>query len=446
MFAMKSVPALLVTLYASVCLALTDSYSIENDKVLQTCAYVSNSDTFLQKFFYAHEPSINIHFPKQNGVENVEIYTLIMGGEDMNEVTINLNPYYKVCDEQALANGYCQHEPDEIHYKKKTLPDLIDSNSFSYPIESFMLSSSEEDHVYKLSKSSIYCVRFLTSSIPEGHAGLNVEIDWVQSFGLLLVSDFSRMFTSLYFFLAYGALGAYVFVSTYFKIQKDKTSISLDSLKYKKYTLQYKFLIFHWGSAFLYLVTMIHYLVLNKYGYITDSIIVPFSNLIALSLTTLLTVWMIYNLMLFAAGAWFSGLKNSSLKLYVARFVAIVLVFEMLIYDMETSSIYSLIGEAPTDFLSIVIYFEFLGIFVLGLAWAILTSFTIKDSKLKNTFYLTIVLLTIIFSTVIFGAYIFSATAQASAIAYAIEFVFSLIVTLLWNNVVIENNEIVYKV
>lgn len=441
----KLVPALVATLYASACVALSDTYTIGNDKVLQTCAYVSNSENFLQRLFYSQEPSINIHFPKQNEAENVEVYTLIMGGEDMNKVTIGMNPYFKVCDEYALAGGFCQHESDETHYKKKTLPELIDSNSFGYPIESFMLSSSGDDHVYKLTKSSVYCVMFLTSSIPEGHAELTVEIDWVQSFGSLLVSDFDRMSTSLYFFLAYGALGAFVFVSTYLKIQNDKTSVSLDHLKYKKYTLQYKFLIFHWGSAVLYLVTMIHYIALNKYGYITNSIIVPFSNLAALSLTTLLSVWMIYNLMLFSAGAWFGGLKNSSLKLYAARFIAIVLVFEMLVFDVETSSIYSLIGEAPTDFLSVVIYFEFIAIFLLGLVWAISTSFTIKDSKLKNTFYLSILLLTIVFSTVIFGAYIFSSTAQASAVAYSIEFIFSLIFTLLWNNVVVENNEIVYK-
>lgn len=445
MFAMKSVLTL-VTLFASVCLALTDRYSIENNKVLQTCAYVSNSDTFLQSFFRSKEPYIKILLPKEdNPDEKVEVYTLIMGGEDMTKVTIGLNPYYKVCDEYALAGGFCQHESDESHSKKLSLPDLIDANTFSYPIESFMLGSSDEGHVYNLEKSSIYCIMFLTSTIPEGRENLTVEVEWVQSFGKLLVSDFNRLFTSLYLALAYTAVGVYLFVSIYLKVQNDKTSISLDSLKYKKYTLQYKFLIYHLGMAFLYMVTMVHYLVLNNYGYNTSSIVVPLSNLISLSLTTLLTVWLIYNLMLFSAGAWFGGLKNSSLKLYVARFFALVLVFEMLVYDVETSSIYSLIGDTPIDFLSIIIYIEFIIIFVLCIAWAILTSFSIKDSKLKNSFYVTIALLTIAFSTVIFGAYIFSATAQASAVAYIIEFIFAVIVTLIWNNVVIENYEIVLK-
>lgn len=427
--------------------ALSDIYNIENNKVLQTCAYVSNSDTFFQKMFYRQEPSIKIHLPKIQGVsDNFEVYTLVMSGEDMSKVQIGLNPYYKVCDEYALSSGYCEHEPDEEHLKKLTLAELIDAKSFSHQIESFMLNTkSEEDHVYKLAQSSIYCIMFLSSTVPEDQESISVEVDWTQSFGNLLVSDFTRMVHSLYFAIPYFTLASYLLISIYFKIQKDKTSVSLDSLKYKKYTLQYKFIIFNFGTGFLYLVTMLNYLILNKYGYSTDSVVVPLSNLIMLALTTIINVWLIYNLMLFAAGAWFGGLKNSSLKLYVSRIIAIVLISEMLVFDMETSSIYSLIGGSPRDFLSIVIYIEFLLVYVLSLVWAVLTSFSIKERKLKNMFYITMILLTMNFGIVLFGAHVFSSTAQNAAIAYSIEFVFALIVSLLWNNVIIENNELVLK-
>ncbi|KAG0675359.1 hypothetical protein C6P40_001537 [Pichia californica] len=440
---------ILLSCFISSCIALTDYYTIKNNEVLQTCAYVSNSDSFFQKFFYVQEPSIKIHLNGKEGVdEPFEVYTLIMGGEDMNKVTIGLNPYVKICDEFASVNGFCQHESDEIHLKKQTLPELIDSDSFTFPIESFMLNTknNEEDHIYTLDKSSVYCIMFLTSTLPQSEENLLIEVDWKQSFGKLLVSDFTRMFNSLYFTLLYSFIGIYLLISVYFKIKNDNTSISLDSIKYKKYLLQYKFIIFHWGTALIYFATMINYLILNKFGYSTNSIILPISNLICLSLTTILTVWVIYNLMLMSAGAWFGGLKNSNLKYNIAKFTSIALILEMLIYDMETASIYSLIGPSKRDFLSIIIYIEYLIIYIISIIWAILTSYNIKEKKLKNIFYITIGLLTFCFAIILFGAHIFSSTVQSSTLAYTIEFVFSLIITLLWNNVIIENNEIQLKV
>lgn len=441
--------SLIITLFSSCCYGLTDFYDVKNNQVLQTCAYVSNSENFLQRFFYTQEPLIKLKLTETQGVDQqCEVYTLIMGGEDMKKVTIGLNPYYKVCDEYALSNGYCEHESDEDHLKKQLLSDLIDSNSFSYPIESFMLklngqSPDDENHIYKLDKSSIYCIMFLTTTIPESQESLRIEVDWQQSFGKLLVSDFNRMFSSLYFSIIYFIVGIYLLISIYYKIQKEKTSISIDSIKFKKFTFQYKFIIFHFGTSLTYFFTMLNYLILNKFGYGTDSIIVPISNLFSLISTTFITVWLIYNLMLFSAGAWFGGLKNSSLKLYISRIFSIVLILEMLLFDMETSNIYSLIGDSKRDFLSILIYIEFLIIFIISIFWSIFTSFNIKDRKLKNLFYISIGLLTFSFSIVLFGAHIFSATAQSASIAYSIEFVFALIITLLWNNVIIENNEIV---
>jgi hypothetical protein len=426
--------------------ALIDYYSLNNNKVLQTCAYVSNSEDSIQKWFRNNDPYIKIHFPTIENLEKkIEVYTLIMGGDDMKKVTIGLNPYYKICDELALSNKFCEHETDEIHLKKNSLADLINLNSFNYPIESFMLSTLDEnDHIYQLDKSGIYCIMFLTSEIPENLESLNIEVDWIQSYGKLLISDFSRMFSSVIFSIIYFLIAIILSILIYKKIQIDdkKTSITIDNLKFKKYTLQFKFILFYWCYGIVYLSNALNYLTLNKFGYSTISIFVPLTNLISLISSTLITIWLIYNLMLFSAGAWFdNGFKNSNYKLNLIKLICIILIFEMLLYDIETSSIYSLIGDTPTDFLSTIIYIEYLFIFILSFIWAIITSFTINDKKLKSIYFITIGLLTLLFSTIIFGAYIFSETAYSATIAYSVEFIFTLVLTMLWYNVVLENNQ-----
>lgn len=428
--------------------ALTDYYSISNNKVLQTCAYVSNSEYAIQKWFHVQDPKIKIHFPSiKNLDKKIDVYTLIMGGEDMKQVTIGMNPYYKVCDEFALSGKFCEHESDDDHLKKSSLADLIDSGSFSYPIESFMLSTSDEkDHIYNLDKSGIYCIMFLTSEIPEDLAtdSILVEVDWIQSYGNLLISDFSRLFTSVGFTIIYIFIALVLSFLVYRRIQKSgKTAVSIDTLKVKKFTIQYKFILFYWCYSLVYLSTSMNYLVLNKFDYTTDSFFVPLTDLISLVATTLTSVWVIYNLMLFSAGAWLDNFKNNNKKLIFIKTICLILIFEMLLYDIETSSIYSLIGNTPRDWLSVIIYIEYLGIFLLSFIWAILSTFKINDRKLKNIYYITIGLLTALFSLIIFGANVFSVTAQTATFAYTAELIFTLILTMIWFNVELENNQFV---
>ncbi len=436
-------------LSAAPALGLVDYYSLNNNKVLQTCAYISNAEDGIANWFRSQEPMLKIHFPKNEDSHpnaNVNVYTLIMGGEDMNKATIGLNPYYKVCDEYALKQGYCEHESDEANAKKMKLAELIDSKSFSYPIESFMLNSKGDDHIYKLDKSGIYCVMFLTTDLAEPHLDdFIVEVDWIQSFGALLVTDFSRMFTSVYFAIAYIIVAMILSFFTYRKISRDGSSINIDVLKHKKYVIQYKTILFFWVYGILYLATVFQFYVLNKHGYGTESPMVPITNFACLSLSTIITVWLIYNLMLFSAGAWFNALKGSSTKLYVARVVSSILAVEMLLFDIESSSIYSLIGYGPTDILSTVIYVEYILIMLTCIIWAFLTSYSITDKRTKNVYLITMGMLSMLFSIIIFGAHFFSQTVQSTAVANVIEFVFSLILAMLWFNVVYDNNQLYMK-
>lgn len=433
-------------LFAAPALALVDYYNLENNKVLQTCAYLSTADGLVQNWFKQNDAEITIHFPKIEGLNSdskIDIYTLIMGGPDMKNVQIGLNPYFKICDEIALDQGYCNHEPDDLHLKKMNLGQMIDSNSFSDPIESFMFSTDSDDHTYKIEKSGIYCTMLLTSNIPENLNNFLVEIDWKQSYGNLLISDFIRLFTSIGFTFLYSIAAILLSYLTFKRLQNEKTSISLDPFRYKKFTLQYKFILFYWSYAIVFFAVSLNYIILNKYGYNTSSLILPITNLIYLISSTLVTIWMVYHFLIFSAGAWFNGFKNSSSKLYISRIISALLMLQMLIYDVETSSIYSLIGDGKSDLLSTCIYIEYIGIYFICLIWSILTSFSIHDVKLKKIFFLTIGLLSLLFGMVIFGAYIFSATARATSIAYTIEYIFALIITALWYNVVIENNQMV---
>lgn len=125
----------------------------------------------------------------------------------------------------------------------------------------------------------------------------------------------------------------------------------IDPYKYRKHTLQYKFLFYVTGTALFFTATTINYLILNIYGYDTSSMMVPVTNLVKLFLGTILTVWTVYNLMLFTAGAWFSSVKTPSTKIIFAKAFAIILALEMLLYDVESSSVYSLIGYESFEIL-----------------------------------------------------------------------------------------------
>jgi hypothetical protein len=118
---------------------------------------------------------------------------------------------------------------------------------------------------------------------------------------------------------------------------------------------------------------------------------------------------------------------------------------EMLLFDIESSSIYSLIGYGPTDILSTVIYVEYILIMLTCIIWAFLTSYSITDKRTKNVYLITMGMLSMLFSIIIFGAHFFSQTVQSTAVANVIEFVFSLILAMLWFNVVYDNNQLYMK-
>lgn len=444
---MKFTSILLTTLSSSITLtsALSDYYHLENEKVIQTCAYVSNCEDFRHKIFRIFGPSINIMFP-QKSQEAFDIYTLIMGGEDLNKVKLGIIPYFKVCDEVANEAGFCEHQSPEEIEKRQTLSELIDTNSFSLPIESFMLKTDEDTHTYEVPQSGIYCAIFHTSEIPKTDPTFLIEVNWIQAFGKLLVSDFGHMFISFYMSLVYFVFAVIYSFITYKMISKDGASaVTVDPYKYRKHTLQYKFLFYITGMAILFAATTLNYLILNIYGYDTTSMMVPVTNLIKLSSGTLLSVWTIYNLMLFAAGAWFSSLKTPSTKILFAKAFAITLALEMLLYDVESSSVYSLIGFESSYFLSKIIYIEYIGILLLCLAWGVLTLLNVNDKRLKNIYIITMGLLTLLFSVIVFGAYFFNSTVRSTAYAYVFELCITIIVCLLWKNVVFENNELQLK-
>lgn len=454
---------LLLSFLISTTNALLDYYTIENGKVFQTCAYMANLDK--SSIFYKSDPFIKLNFlanskDGQIDFSNLEFYALIMGGEDMNQIQIGINPFYKVCDEYALLNGYCDHESDVDYLKKKTLNELIESNQFSYPIESFIYKYEEEPHYYKLGNSGIYCLMVLTNSLPENAEDSFLQIEWSQSYGHLLISDYYRMFTSFYFTIIYSVFTILLILLNYRKNNKNSTSVSIDNTFNnfrKKYSIQYKFILFSSGFSILYLLDVINYILLNKYDYDYNIIILPIINLISLSLSTLVIVWLIYNLLLLSSGVWIkdknnttnsNSINNSSKnkKVTFIRFISIVLIIQMLVYDVETSSIYSLIGGEHQDFLSYLIFIEYAIVLFIGFLWSILTSLRIEDRRLKITYSVSLVLLALLFSTVIFGSDTFSRTSKNTAVAYTIEFVFTLVLAMLWSNVVFENGLLVYSV
>ncbi|VEU20523.1 DEKNAAC101480 [Brettanomyces naardenensis] len=455
--------------------ALSDVYPLENDKTIQACAYVVHSNNWL---FNEHlESQISISFPPDQAAAKAdfELDMVAISGEDLQKIKLEYLPAAKVCDESANNLKYCQYGSVDESTKPK-LDDLIKKHGNVRPVEHRKLrSSSKEEFVYKVEESGVYCLLFRTSDIPAGTSKFDATVDWQQSFGRILVSDYRYLWLCWYMFLAYLVFSlAYLLILQHTINADSANTVLVRSLRNKKYKFQYKVILYASAVTVLFLVETIDYAYLNKRGYTFSGFSMSLTTFITMMLNTLLTVWLIYNLMLITMGVYFrmkepedtsasagqpvlqSQQRTASSrrkKALGARLFCLFLCIELLIYDMESSSIFSIIG-GKSDQLSDVIFGEMVTIFVVFGSWGLLTYRNMANRSLAIRLLLTIFLLffIFIFEFILRGSIIedylgekFLTIVHATSYTYLLDFIVTILVGLIWKNVTLENNELTIK-
>ncbi|GMM31025.1 hypothetical protein DAMA08_037700 [Martiniozyma asiatica (nom. inval.)] len=452
-------------IFAVTALALTDSYLLENEKTLLSCAYVSNCETWHHRLFRVAEPSIQLSFPTENSF-NVQIYTLIVGGTDFTK--LDVVPYYKVCDEIAMMRGYCI--PDAEDKSGISLDQMIGDSNFNYPIESFIFEYNENKndiHSYSVDKSGVYCVYFHASNLPTNPDGSSasvlIELNWVQAFGKLLISDFHRMFYSVYILIAY--LAYFIFYLFIFKKEVGQNicgSFTLNSLKQKQYTFHKKFIILLTGFIFSFSATVCDYAMLNIFDYNAMDFFLLIIKFIEFTVQTISNCWILYHLILFSSGVWFispymslSDVSSSinafnstkRWKYKIALYITLFYGLGMLLCDVYNSSLHSLIspfGSPSPGIISETLHLAEITLFIFCLFWSLLSSFNINDTKLRYLYWFTVLSVGSLLCLKIFFAALFS-SAKGNAIMDFLTWVTISVLGLCWFNVSFQNEIIVLQ-
>lgn len=445
-----------IALFATVAVAIPDYYALQNGKSFQSCAYISLADHW---FFNEHlTPQITIQFP-DSPKKDFDVKTLIMSGPDINQVELDPIPASKVCDSYASNHGFCSYDniPDSV-----PVSQFIKEKKNVLPLQQTNLKAqSKIPYVYVASESNVYCIVFQADNIPE--EPFEVFVDWQQAYGYILYSDYKYLWLCWYMGLAYIAFTVLYGLSVFRSVSGDKANTVLISpLRNKKYLVQYKVLFYAAVNVLIFLCETIQCAYMNKTGYAASGLLLSFSSFAFLLANTVLTIWLVYNLSLLSMGVYFKMKTNASpqeqsrakgKKITVVRVICLVLTLELLVYDMESSSIFSLIA-GKTDQLSEIIFGEMVTIFVVFGIWGLITCRNMDNRALANRLYLTLFLLGFCFifefvlRRTIVSEYVsknFMRIVNSTTYSYCLDLLVFTAVAFVWKSVTFENNVLTIK-
>ncbi|KAH3671134.1 hypothetical protein OGAPHI_000845 [Ogataea philodendri] len=435
---------------------LEDQHELENGKAFQTCAYVANYENSRLFFISQHlTPEITIQF---QDVPEASIDTLIIAGQDLEQVKLDPPPAIKVCDESSIKKELCTYPSAEELDKRIPLSEFIDADKHSFPLEHYNFVPSEEtdrQHVFEVKDTSIYCVVFIASNIPEDVGKISVVVDWKQSFGNLLVSDYHFLYWDFTLFLLYASLFGLFVAYLYRKVRLDKTNaVTSTNVWLRNFTLQLKLLFFIAGTSVAFLESVTVLALLNKHGYgYYSSLTVVFLDVFSLTFTAIFTVWIVYNCLVISSGfLFFSNLKDAK-RYKVFRIVSAVLLLQLLLYSMEEATVFSILG-GKASFLGSLIFFELVLVYFACCYYAFNTYKQLKNQSLRLKLVTTYVLLTVMslveFAMRIrvnydFGNNLLLEMATNTTIVYTLNYVITVAIVLVWKDVSLQNGELLPK-
>lgn len=418
---------LLIPLVAS----LSDFYTLRSERTLQTCAYIEDSNRWL---FNQHLRSqISVRFPLQDLDRNAyKVDLLSISADDLANIKLDHLPTYKVCDETSNNKGWCDYE-DLDKTDDPSLDDYLANDLNSAPISHEVVDPWDlTPHVIPLNTSGIYCLLLRATGLSNLQT-MTVVVDWQQSSGQLILKDYSYLWLSWYFCVAYTCFAAlYAILIRRRMTPNTKRSMLRRLIRDPTYQLQCKVLLYSVAMASSFFATVWRYSYTNSYGYESLNVISFWAGFIILVLDSLLVAWVAYNLMILMM-----GLRHRP----VAAILATAVFLELLAYGTYNSVSYSVLGSV--GLFGTIISTQY----VVGTLIFVICGFVTSHksaSAISRRLIATILLI-----LAILGIQFFFRTTKDSVYAsgwiYGLEYTAIVIGGLIWSNVVVDGSRMVLR-
>ncbi|OWB81533.1 hypothetical protein B5S33_g150 [[Candida] boidinii] len=401
------------------------------------------------------------------GGEGWTLEAALVPGSVLNRVKMNQLSNVKVCDATAVKKGFCTFGEDTNDFyidpktKKGFEKEKINvfektKKNTELGINNFKFNKIEDNTNFHIDNTDIYCLLLSLKSVEK--TKIKVAVNWQHSYGNLVVSHYS-------FLYIYGIIFALYFISSiiysyylFIKFENDKTS-GVYSIRNKiaQSVIQFKILIFMFGTSIEYFLLEYYYILINRHGYLHNSFYIAFVHFITLTLSTIFSVWVIYNIMLICSGWYILNNKKDANSSTITKISSLLLLISLVIFDLHDSTVYSILSENGSSLLSNLIYFEYLVIFSICGFWIFNTYKSLKSNN-KNSISekilvsSSLILLPILFNLIlkffVQNNYIherFQRVVQLSSYSYIFTFIITIIIAYIWKDSVFQNGEVSIK-
>lgn len=401
------------------------------------------------------------------GGEGWTLDAALVPGNVLNQIKMDQLSNVKVCDSTAVKKGFCTFTEDTNDFyidpktkkgfeKQKINPFEKSKKTTELGINTFKFNKIEDNTGFHIDNTDIYCLLLSLKSVEK--TKIKVAVNWQHSYGNLVVSHYS-------FLYIYGIIFALYFISSiiysyylFIKSENDKTSgVYSIRTKINQSIIQFKILIFMFGTSIEYFLLEYYYILINRHGYLHNSFYIAFVHFITLTLSTIFQVWVIYNIMLICSGWYILNNKKDANSSIITKISSLLLLISLIIFDLHDSTVYSILNENGSSLLSNLIYIEYLVIFSICGYWIFNTY---KLLKLNNKISISkkilisssLILLPILFNLIlkffVQKNYIdekFQRVVQLSSYSYIFTFIITVIVAYIWKDSVFQNGEVSIK-
>lgn len=374
-------------------LATHDLYQVENGIMIQACSYVSSCDSWFESIFKVRPAQVTIGDYEGNAYHGIDVYILIMGAEDLKKVNLGVDPTEKFCDEMSLSNGFCKELSPKEKARRKPLNDVIDSHDFSLPIQSSVYNTANDSPFsYNIGKSDFYCAIIHSKDIPAGH-DLLLQVDWKHSFGELSAINLHLSFCFMILYEIYGLIYIYLLYIDNSVILD--VILSVHQFRSSRFMFQFRILSIIGGIAMAKFLSVITSIIRNVFPH--SRIILWGFGRIEMILELLVTVWVLYNFILFSVGGWILAPVKYARVENIALYNIGILLLEILLHDLISDSKFSLVRGNAHDKFSSLIMFHFIATVLLFFGWAGNTILAIEEKRTRNLYGKTVVVLGAVF-------------------------------------------------
>lgn len=429
--------SLLFAIVSSV-FALQDYHEVYNREAFQTCSSIANYHGVASD---KRVPGVSLEVLNHPS-QKFKLSALFIRESDLGKTGIKSPDDLVICTDKLIKANKCQpSEKDHIIVRGVELAEESYFNTVITP------KATKQE--FRIEKSGSYCVLalFQTSSKEDGQVLLN----WTQSYGELIPSDYTYLHILLVLSLLYiaTACGYYYYV---FKRANDQLNKNADGgIERKNRIIQRKILTYMVLASLSHIFRAFHLVLVNKFGYVHDKFFVAFVDFFSLAFDTVFAVWTCYNLLMISFGhVLIGGFKPSTLSIICVRLLTGVTFITFLIFALEESTLYTVLDDLSGRVATVLVYIE---VCIFSLVVVVSSFFTykklVKQSK-SATAKRFIVTMTLVSTPAVFllfvnhFAYKFShlaleAVSKVTSYSYVYNYVILVLVALLWKSSLLES-------